>query len=411
VATCARRGRGETNTYENKRPNALVIEIAPGISQEVKRHDPLDEILPADQFLALLDRDATEKISAELEKLYSDTRKCDYPVLPQFLSVVYMKLCKIKKLSVLYRKLRTDDCRLAESLGFRKNGGKVEVPSYQNLWVFLKKRLTEQKIDELSQFILARLNGELSLRGREFGKNVAHDGIVVRAYDDEAKYNDHYKTTMYKGEVGFDLDNFVPICGEAAPSTDYDGRYVKGFMERLDAVEKKRRTVYLDGHYASIENYARLNHVHNARSVINIPGDQRIISDAGKEENIDKWYQRLHGREDFAIGATIDDKLSLLLKYGRVGEVGYYYRNKYVAEYLKDPGAYLKEYHNRSLEETANNLMKNGLVDIENASNGTGIANRNLHIKLCVLTMQLVALIRAHRGRVEKLTSVENLAC
>ncbi len=67
---------------------------------------------------------------------------------------------------------------------------------------------------------------------------------------------------------------------------------------------------------------------------------------------------------------------------------------KYVQEYLDNRGAYEKEYHKRSLEEAANNLIKNGLVDTENASNGTGLRNRNLHVKLCFLAMQLVALIR-----------------
>ena len=144
---------------------------------------------------------------------------------------------------------------------------------------------------------------------------------------------------------------------------------------------------------------------------MNIPQDQRIISEEGSQESIDKWYQSFHEKEDFIVDADIEYKLSLLLKHGRIEEVGYYYRNRYVKEYLDNKEAYEKEYHTRSLEESGNNLSKNGFVDTENASNGTGLRNRNLHVKLCILTMQLVALIRAQRGRVAKLTSVENIAC
>lgn len=144
---------------------------------------------------------------------------------------------------------------------------------------------------------------------------------------------------------------------------------------------------------------------------MNIPQDQRIISEEGSQESIDKWYQSFHEKEDFVVDADIEYKLSLLLKHGRIEEVGYYYRNRYVKEYLDNKEAYEKEYPTRSLEESGNNLSKNGFVDTENASNGTGLRNRNLHVKLCILTMQLVALIRAQRGRVAKLTSVENIAC
>ena len=104
-------------------------------------------------------------------------------------------------------------------------------------------------------------------------------------------------------------------------------------------------------------------------------------------------------------------KLTFLMKYGRVDEVGYYYRNKYVKEYISNPTRYEKMYHRRSAEESGNNVMKNGLVDTENASYGTGLANRDLHVKWCVLAMQITALIRAQRSRTENLTSVENLAC
>ena len=364
-----------------------------------------------EEFIQLLHQDTFDKILPELRKSYSDLRKCDYPILPQFLAIVYMKLCKIKYLSTLYRKLSADGCKLAERFGFERENGKVNLPSYNNFWFFAKVRFCEDKIDGISEVILSELKKELHLRGAELGKNTAHDGFVIRAHDKGAVYNGHYETTMYKGEMGFDLDLMVPIYGSATTGTDYDGNYVVPFVEKLDRVEDKGRVMYLDGHYASLANFAVLNHVHKIRTVMNIPQDQRIISDEGSQENIDKWYQSFHEKEDFVVNANIDYKLSLLLKYDRVEEIGYYYRNRYVEEYLHNKEAYEKEYHMRSLEESANNLSKNGLVDMENASNGTGLRNRNLHVKMCILSMQLVALIRAQRGRVAKLTSVENIAC
>ena len=387
------------------------MSIGPGVYQNVEIQDPLDETLSVEDFLKLLSPETEKGVLAELEHAYKDARKCDYPILPQFKALVYMKLQKIKYLSALYRKLKAENCKLAEKLGFEKEDRKVKLPSYNNFWIFRKVRLVAERIDQISEIILLDLKRELHLRGVELGKNTAHDGFVIRSHDKEAVYNGHYETTMYKGEVGFDLDVMVPIYGSATTGTDYDGKYVVPFAEKLDKIVKEGREIYLDGHYTSLANFATLNQVHKIRTVMNIPQDQRVISEEGSLENIDKWYQTFHDKDDFIVNADTDYKLSLLLKYGRVDEVGYYYRNKYVREYLDDKDSYYREYHKRSLEESANNLIKNGLIDMENASNGTGLRNRNLHVKLSVLAMQLVALIRAQRGRVTKLTSVENIAC
>ena len=387
------------------------MSIGPGVYQNVEIQDPLDETLSVEDFLKLLSPETEKGVLAELEHAYKDARKCDYPILPQFKALVYMKLQKIKYLSALYRKLKAENCKLAEKLGFEKEDRKVKLPSYNNFWIFRKVRLVAERIDQISEIILLDLKKELHLRGVELGKNTAHDGFVIRSHDKEAVYNGHYETTMYKGEVGFDLDVMVPIYGSATTGTDYDGKYVVPFAEKLDKIVKEGREIYLDGHYTSLANFATLNQVHKIRTVMNIPQDQRVISGEGCLDNIDKWYQSLYEKGDFVVNANVEYKLSFLLKYGRVDEVGYYYRNKYVQEYLDNPGKYNKEYHRRSLEESGNNLMKNGIVDMENASSGTGLSNRNLHVKLSILAMQLVALIRAQRGRVTKLTSVENITC
>ena len=127
-----RQDRGDNNTEENKRPEVLSVSIAPGVYQNVERKDPLEEILSVEDFLLLLRPETEKGVQAELKHTYKDTRKCDYPILPQFRALVYMKLQKIKKLSVLHRKLSAENCRLAEKLGFVKENGEVKLPCYNN---------------------------------------------------------------------------------------------------------------------------------------------------------------------------------------------------------------------------------------------------------------------------------------
>lgn len=105
------------------------MSIAPGIYQNVEIKDPLEKILSVENFIRLLRPETEKGVQAELERIYKDARKCDYLLLPQFKAPIYMKLQKIKKLSALYRKLRAEDCRLAEKLGFVKENGEVKLPA------------------------------------------------------------------------------------------------------------------------------------------------------------------------------------------------------------------------------------------------------------------------------------------
>lgn len=164
---------------------------------------------------------------------------------PQFLAIVYMKLSRIKYLTALYRKPSANGCKHAEKLGFMRENGRVKPPSYNNFWVFAKARFCENKIDKISEVILSELKRELHLRGAELGKNTAHDGFVIRAHDKGAVYNSHYETTMYKGEMRFDLDLMVPIYGSATTGTDYDGNYAVPFAEKVNMIEKDGRVIYL----------------------------------------------------------------------------------------------------------------------------------------------------------------------
>ena len=85
-------GKGEESTVENRRPSTINVPITIGWTQTVEIKDPLDEVLSVEDFLTLLSKETADKIVAELEKSYTDSSTCDYPILPQFLAIVYMKL-------------------------------------------------------------------------------------------------------------------------------------------------------------------------------------------------------------------------------------------------------------------------------------------------------------------------------
>lgn len=389
----------------------IEVSVAPGVVQDVRIRNPAEENIQVEDFLLLIDENTKKFVIDRIKQQYTDAEMCDYPIWPQFLTVMYMKLSKIKYLTVLYKKLKSNCLSLAQRLGFVDKKGKTSMMSYQNLWLFAKKRLDPNTIDELSDYVLQKINERMKLYGIEFCNNVAHDGIAIRSHDPGAKYNDHYGFTMYKGEMGVDTDHLIPISFEGAEGTDYDGHYVLPFAEKLDRIDKKPRNGTFDGHYTSLENFAVLNQRHKMRTVMNIPESQRNIVKEGNVREITKVYQKFHKDEHFVVNADIDYKLSFLLNRGRLDEVGYYHRNHYIREWKKGKKKYMKEYHHRSLDETQNNMVKNGLVDVENGSNGTGLRNRDQHGKLCILVMQLVVLIRLQHGVTKHLTSVGNIAC
>lgn len=367
-----------------------------------------DAPIPVEELLQLLSEETKKKIEARLREQYEDADTCDYPILPQFFAALYMKLMKIKHMTVLYRRMTAGIGILAEKLGFkRRKDDNIAIPCYSNLALFIKKRLDGDTIEELSTMVLKEVNERLKLYDKDFGSEIAHDGVIIRSFDRDAVCNGHYGTTMYKGEIGADINTLIPLHGCVTYGTDYDGDFAIPFAEKLDTIEKKKRTGYFDGHYPSLKNFAVLNHAHSIRTVMNVPIPQRKIAVTGKIKNVDKQYQKLHAKDGFIANADMNTKLDLLLKYGKTDVVGYYYRNMHVKGYKKN----MKNYGRRSLEETVNNSVKNGLVDIENGCNGAGIRNHDHHLRLCILSVQLVALIRLQKGITEGLNSVENIAC
>lgn len=397
---------------KNIRSEYIEVSVAPGVVQEVRIKNPLEEeAVRVEDLLLMIDEDTKKFIVDRLKRQYIDSTTCDYPIWPQFLCTIYMKLMKIKFIKNLFRKLIANGSSLAQELGFVDKEGKPNMMSYQNLWLFLKRRVDPNTIDELSEYVLCGINERMKMRGMEFCKNIAHDGIAIRSHDKGAKYNDHYKMTMYKGEMGVDTDHLIPISFEGAEGTDYDGHYVIPFAKKLDRIEEKPRTGTFDGHYTALENFAILNQRHKIRTVMNIPEGQKSVVKEGNVKEITKLYQKFHKDRDFRVNADIEYKLSFLLNHGRSDEVGYYHRNFYIREWKRGKKKYKKEYNHRSLDETQNNMVKNGLVDIENASNGTGLRNRDQHGKLCLLALHLVALIRLQHGITKHLVSVENIAC
>ncbi len=388
--------------------NYIEIPMPYGI-EKVILDGPLDAgSIPVEALLRLLSDETKKKIETRLKRQYIDATTCDYPILPQFLAAIYMKLMKIKRITALYRRMTADDGALAEKLGFeRRDDGKIVMPCYSNLALFIKKRLDENTMDELSAIVLVEINERLKLYGKDFGSEIAHDGVVIRSFDRDAVYNKHYDTTMYKGEIGADINTLIPLYGTVTCGTDYDGNFAIPFVQKLDAIEKKARTGYFDGHYASLQNFAVLNHIHKVKPIINVPITQRRVAVTGGMRNINKQYQKLHNKPGFVVNADVNTKLSLLLEYSKTKVVGYYYRNIHVKSFKKN----MKDFGKRSLEETVNNSVKNGLVDVENGCNGAGIRNHDHHMKLCILSVQLVALIRLQNGITEDLTSVKNIAC
>ena len=94
-------------TSENRAQEEYIeVSIAPGVFQKVRiRNSLTEETIQVEDLLLMIDEDTKKFVVDRLKQQYIDSTTCGYPILPQFLCTIYMKLMKIKFIKNLYRKL------------------------------------------------------------------------------------------------------------------------------------------------------------------------------------------------------------------------------------------------------------------------------------------------------------------
>jgi len=366
-----------------------------------------------EELIAVAPVEIRSRIESILVKFYKDPRKCDYPLFPQFLSIIVMKFCRIKYFTQLEKKLKADNGKLAEIIGFeRDENEEIKIPSDKNFWYLVKIRIGEKNIDLLLTEMLKLLNETAKRKDIKFGEVVGQDPIKYESEDKKAVYNGHYKTIMYKAQLNSCLDTLIPLYGEITKGTRYAGGDIISYLDKIRESGIKPKRVCLDGEFDEIENFAILNGVLRIESYIRIDTPEKVpMTEKGIRKKVKETYQKYWAKENFNSNATTEEMAEFLAQNGELEISGKYYRNQYRREIIKHPETFYPKFHKRSLEETVNSrILDPAMFSPETTCNGTGKRNQNIHWKWCVLSIQILALIRMYYGARKDFTSVKGIA-
>jgi len=366
-----------------------------------------------EELIAAVPSEIRSRIELVLPKFYKDPRKCDYPLFPQFLSIVVMKFGRMKYFTQLEKKLKADNGELAAIIGFKRDENEeIKVPSDKNFWYFVKIRIGENRIDLLLTEMLKLLNETAKRKEVKFAEVVGQDPIKYESKDNEAAYNGHYKTRMYKAQLNSCLDTLIPLYGEITKGTRYAGGDIIPYLNKIRESGIKPKRVCLDGEFDEIENFGILNGVLGIESYIRIDTPEKVpMTEKGIRKKVKETYQKYWAKENFNPNATTKEMAEFLAQNGELEISGRYYRNQYRREIIKHPETFYPKFHKRSLEETVNSrILDPAVFSPETTCNGTGKRNQNIHWKWCVLSIQILALIRMYYGARKDFISVKGIA-
>jgi hypothetical protein len=321
-----------------------------------------------------LPQDFLNELRWKAKSYYKEPDWCDYQPLGMYLLGVARHACSSENLSRFYAELTTQGNELCKLLGFNK------IPPYSTIAHFFNTRIAS-KASELVDAGRRLLEQACSKAGLVLGEVRSTDGKVLASTHEQAEYNPHYKKTMFKGVVDWDLRLLVPLKSFIARGVADERPYAK--QSHVELAHLKTKLDVLDGGYYAFELYC-LNA--SAPTLIYFP-DGTIASENPAQDLLQAYYA--HWKDaDYELGASTERQIKFLLSKQEYDVVGRYYRDMQVIESTVHPGEYNRKKHKRSLVETCNSLLDNrGLASrVRHASRKQ--AERDLHWTCHALQIQ-----------------------
>jgi hypothetical protein len=235
---------------------------------------------------------------------------------------------------------------LVEALGLDS------APPYKTYWHFGAVRLGDDGLERVFSLLVGLVVSEGQARGLAIGECVSVDATPLETgrRDRRAEYSEHYEVRGYKAHNVVDTEHGIPLDFRVTRINDHESSEIRDALQRVVARGCPVRLVLADAGYDGWENYAFVNQEIGARLVTGFRHDA-VLSDTGEADHIWKQYNRLWKREGYVIGASLEERLSILYRWGRWKEVGQYHRNEVLRVLWSEPWSYHCEYNRRVLIE------------------------------------------------------------
>lgn len=310
-------------------------------------------------------KDAIDDLRRKSESFYQQPKWCEYPPLGMYLIGVLWHSCSSENLTRFHEQLTAQGQPLLALLGFEK------MPAYSTLAHFFNTRVAAQA----NQFVKEGrklLEHACQQAGKTLGRLRSTDGKVMQSSHQEAVFNPHYKKTMYKGVIDWDLELFTPLAAYFASGVADERPSAK--QSHAELRHLKTELDLLDGGYYAFELYAWNRHT---PTLIYFPED--TVGSADPAADLLKAYRRHWKDSEYDANASLENQLRFLTRKEDTEAVGRYYRDLQILESVLNPDEYARKKHMRSWVETGNSRLDNrGMSNrIKHASEKQ--AERDLH--------------------------------
>jgi len=280
---------------------------------------------------------------------------------------------------------------LVEALGLDS------VPPYKTYWHFGAVRLGDDGLERVFTLLVELVVSEGQARGLSIGECVSLDATPLETgrRDRRAEYSEHYEVRGYKGHNVVDTEYGIPLDFRVTRMNEHESPGIRDALQRVVARGCPVKLVLADTGYDSWENYGFVNQVIGARFVTGFPWNS-VLSDRGDAKHINKLYNSRWKKDGYVMGASLEERLSILYGWGREEEVGRYHRNEMLRVLWSDPWSYHREYDRRVLIEGDHGYWKQHVGMSKFEGRPMGHIERRCRIRL--IGMLSAALTRLQNG-------------
>ena len=258
---------------------------------------------------------------------------------------------KNRRAVIRYLKLFPEQAAL---LGFSKC-----LPSPKTIWHWEKIRLGLKGFRDLFNETVWNIKVILKAVGIIFAKFVCFDSTPIQTCrndkDELAKFNDHYKLLMYKGDTACCSETGIPVDYGIDGGTNYDGHKLPEVYTRIkDLLKQIIEGVIGDCHYNTFDNHV-FAYLNKFKLVCSFP-ENHVFDEQGTTENLMEKYKGFWQDKEYIPPPV--NFLHVLRTLSRLEPelVGRYFKNQ--AFQIKDTEDYKKLRGRRSLIENEHSVVK-----------------------------------------------------
>ena len=241
--------------------------------------------------------------------------------------------------------------------------------------------------------------------GIVFGKRVGLDSTPLSTLKNDVVgvINGHYYEMqgvqrMIKVHTLICLDTGLPLAMCVSDGLAYDGNYLIPLLQKARTLGINFKEVYADGHYNTLENWAKVSIYFGAKCYFNLSKKDTFRED-GTYDNIKRQYQKYHNsaHRDWKVTKDVHDMMEYMVYHGKHEPVGAWFRDEHWELKKNDSEEYTKFKGRREPCENFHSVLKEQL-DFDKHLSKKGWNNIEMYALEFMITIAMQAYIRAKNG-------------